>query len=1049
MANHNNIDSAIKACASGSIAWMAGNPVAANLLMFTCLIGGFLAFANIKQEVFPDMQEDTVTVRVPYPGASPEEVEQGIILAVEESIRGLEGIDEVVSMASEGSAMVRAELLENADGMKAYQDIKSEIDRITTLPEEAEEPEVTLDVHRHEVLSVVLYGDAREKTLRQLAEQIRDRFLQDPNITQVDLAGVRPLEIGIEVSQEQLRRYNLTMGQIADRLRQKSLELPGGGIKTEGGEILVRVKERRDFGREFARTPIVTASDGSTVLLGDIAEVKDDFEDSDRFATYNGQRAVMIEVYRVGDQTPLQVAGAVDELIEAVRPDLPRGIHINILSNRADIYKQRASLLLRNGAMGLCLVMLLLGTFLEIRLAFWVMMGIPISFLGSMILMSLVGLSINMVTMFAYIVALGIVVDDAIVVGENIYHQHQMGKRFLDAAIDGTREVMGPVGFSILTNIVAFIPISFMPGMMGKMLGMLPIVVISAFLISWLECIFILPAHVGHSPEREKTGIMRRIHEWQQRFSHSFVKSIRTVYGPFLQRCLSHRYIVVSIAIAMLSLTIGYVKSGRMGFELFPSVESDYAYGYAVLPYGVNVHKTSHVADLMQKAAQKVIDECGHPELVEGVFAEIGKDGSHTAEIRVFLADPEIREKIMSTQQFVDKWRQYLGEIAGVEYIRLQADRGGPGSGSSLTIELRHRRVKTLEESCTVLAAQLENFPKVTDIDDGFQAGKQQLDFKILPAGESFGIQARDVAMQVRHAYEGAEVLRQQRGRDEIKVKIRRPKSERVSEHDLDDMILRNADGKEAPLRELVSVKRGRAYTSINRRNGQRTMTVTADVRPKSATGQVITVLDTENMPALMSRYPGLTYSYEGRQAENRKSMGSLSTMIPAVLLAIYALLAIPFRSYVQPLIVMVSIPFGIVGAVIGHLIMGYSLSMIGIIGILALSGVVVNDALILVDFANRARQEEGDSPRTAIINAGIQRFRPIMLTTLTTFGGLAPMIFETSRQARFLIPIALSLGYGILFATLITLVLIPSLYLIIEDVKNLKLSNLKNSFEK
>lgn len=1039
MLSHKDINTAIADKAKGSIAWMACNPVAANLLMFGCLVGGFLCFNNIKQEVFPDMQEDTVTVMVPYPGASPEEVEQGIVLAVEESIRGLEGIDEVESSASEGMAVIRAELLESANAMKAYQDIKSEVDRITTLPEEAEEPEVVLDVHRHEVLSVVLYGEAREKTLRQLAEQVKDRFLQDPDITQVDLAGVRPLEISIEVPQAQLRRYNLTMGQIAERLRQKSLELPGGGIKTEGGEILVRVKERRDFGREFARTPIVTAPDGSAVLLGDIAEIKDDFEDSDRFATYNGKRAVMLEVYRVGDQTPIQVSSAVDVLLSTIRPDLPRGINVQILSDRSEIYKQRASLLLRNGAMGLCLVMLLLGFFLEVRLAFWVMMGIPISFLGSMILMSIAGLSINMVTMFAYIVALGIVVDDAIVVGENIYYHHQKGKHFLNAAIDGTREVIAPVGFSILTNIVAFIPICFMPGMMGKMLGMLPIVVISAFLVSWLECLFILPAHVGHSPEKEKTGIMKHIHEWQQKFSNAFVTGIRGIYGPFLERCLAHRYIVVSIAIAVLALTIGYVKSGRMGFELFPSVESDYAYGYAVLPYGVNLDKTAHVAELMQSAAQKVIDECGHPELVEGVFADIGKAGSHTAEVRIFLADPDVREKIMSTQQFVDRWRKYLGEVAGVEYIRLLADRGGPGSGASLTIELRHRRVETLEAACEGLASELEHFPKVTDLDDGFQEGKQQLDFRILPDGESFGIQARDVALQVRHAYEGAEVLRQQRGRDEIKVKVRRPKSERISEYDLDDMILRNSSGKEAPLRELVSVSRGRAYTGINRRNGQRAMTVTADVRPKSAAGQVIAILESQNMPALLSRYPGLTYSYEGRQAENRKSMGSLTTMIPAVLLAIYALLAIPFRSYVQPVIVMVSIPFGIVGAVIGHLIMGYSLSLIGVIGILALSGVVVNDALILVDFANRARRGNNDDAKDAVVNAGIQRFRPIMLTTLTTFGGLAPMIFETSRQARFLIPIALSLGYGILFATLITLILIPSLYMIIEDIKKLR----------
>lgn len=1020
----------------GPVAWMAQNSVAANLMMLVCIVGGFFAFTKIKQEVFPDVQEDTVTVMVPYPGASPEEVEQGIILAIEEAIRGIEGIDEVTSTAGEGAGSIRAELLEGADAMKAYQDIKSEVDRIRTLPEEAERPEVTLDVHRHEVLSVILFGEAREKTLRQLADQTRDRFLQSPHITQIDLAGVRPLEISIEVSQETLRRYNLTMEQIAAILRKKSVELPGGGIKTEGGEILVRVKERRDFGREFARTPIITRPDGSTVLLGDIAEIKDGFEDVDHYATYNGKPAVMLEIFRVGDQTPTEVAKAVNDMLKSVRPDLPHGIDIAVLDDRSKIYQQRAELLLKNGAMGLVLVMILLGCFLEIKLAFWVMMGIPISFMGSMILMYFSGLSINMVTMFAYIVSLGIVVDDAIVVGENIYHQRQDGKPFLDAAIDGTREVVSPVGFSILTNIVAFVPIFFMPGMMGKILGMLPVVVISTFLISWVECLFILPAHLGHSREHHRQGASKRFHDWQQKFSNGFRAWTRHTYGPFLGRCLSYRYIVVAVAVSLLVITIGYVKSGRMGFELFPTVESDYAYGYAVLPYGANINKTSEVAKRMQAAAERVIAKSGHPELVTGIFADIGDKGSHTAEMRVFMADPEIRDKIMGTQLFVNKWREELGEIPGVEYIRLQFDRGGPGSGSALTIEIQHRRVSILEEACAQLAGELSIFPKVLDIDDGFQTGKQQLDFKIKTAGESFGISAIDVARQVRYAYEGAEVLRQQRGRDEIKIKVRLPQRERVSEYDLDNMILRNAAGKEAPLRELVDIKRGRAYTSINRRNGQRVMTVTADVRPRSETDQIIAALDANNMPELMNRYPGLTYSYEGKQAENRKSMGSLGMMIPAVLLAIYAMLAIPFRSYIQPAIVMVSIPFGLVGAVAGHLIMGYSLSLIGIIGILALSGVVVNDALILVDFANRARTN-GISPKQAVQQAGIQRFRPILLTTLTTFGGLAPMIFETSRQARFLIPMALSLGYGLLFATLITLVLIPSLYLVTEDIKN------------
>jgi multidrug efflux pump subunit AcrB len=1019
----------------GPIAWMARNNVASNLLMLMFLLGGIGMVLKIKQEVFPNIVRDTVTVRVPYPGASPEEVEQGIILAVEESLQGLEGIKEIRSTASEGSGSIVAELLEGADRMQVYQDIKSEVDRITTLPQDAEEAEVALDVRRREVMSVALFGDVRDTSLRDLAEKVRNQLLQDSNITQVDLSGVRDLEIRIEVPRENLRRYGLSIQEIADRLGQASVDLPGGGMKTGAGEILVRMKERRDFGREFARLPIVTTTDGSRVLLEDIATITDGLADTDRYALYNGKPSVMLEIYRVGEQTPIQVSDAVKRQLKLLRNDLPEGIETSVVHDRAEVYRQRLELMLTNGGMGLLLVLVLLGVFLELRLAFWVMMGIPVSFLGAMLLMPLFGLSINMMTMFAFILALGIVVDDAIVVGENIYHYHQEGMPFLDAAIMGAHEVAIPVGFSILTNIVAFLPLCLLPGMMGKIMWMLPIIVISTFVISWVECLFILPSHLGHQHAKRRRGINLWFHTAQQSFSHWFVRQVRTKYGPFLDLALRHRYLVVCLALAIFVGVMGYVLSGRMGFEMFPKVESDYAYAYMVLPYGSAVKRSEAVAQRVLSAARQVLRDSGHPELVKGMFADIGKDGSHTAEIRVFLADAEIRDLIMSTQGFVDRWRKLVGTVPGTEYIRFQADRGGPGSGAALTVELRHVDMAILEEASADLADSLGEFPLTADIDDGYQRGKQQLDFKIKPEGESLGLNAQTVARQVRNFYYGAEVVRQQRGRNEVKVMVRLPLAERVSEYDLENLILQTPVGTEVPLREVVAKTRGRAYTSISRRNGQRTVTVSADVRPRTKSNEVINVLDREIMPALMDRYPGVTYSYEGHQAENRDSMSSLLLMIPAVLLAIYALLAIPFRSYLQPAIVMVSIPFGIVGAVIGHLIMGYNLSMIGLIGILALSGVVVNDALVLIDFANRTRAA-GATAHDAVVASGVQRFRPIMLTTLTTFGGLMPMIFETSRQARFLIPMALSLGYGILFATSITLLLVPSLYMMVEDFR-------------
>ncbi len=1018
---------------------MIRNPVAANLLMLFFLLGGAASLTRIKQEVFPDVAEDTVTISVPYPGASPEEVEKGIILSTEEAIRGIEGVKELQSTASEGSGRVVAELYQNTDYMKTYQDIKSEIDRITTYPEEAEEPVVTLDTRKREVLSVAIHGDCDEKSLREIAERARDYLLEDEQITQIDLSGIRDLEISIEVPVEMLRRHALSLSDIKTAVQNSSLEIPGGAVKTEGGEILIRVKERKDYGTEFRRIPVINKKDGTSVLLGEIATVKDGFEESDRYATYDGKPAVMLDIYRVGDQTPISVSDAVMRRIEILKGEMPPGIDISVLRDMADIYRQRLDLMIRNGTMGAILVFFLLALFLELRLAFWVMLGVPVSFLGAFIFMPSFGLSLNMITMFALIMALGIVVDDAIVVGENIYSLHEDGMPLMDAAIKGTREIISPVSFSITTNIAGLVPLGLLPGMMGKILWMLPAVVCLTFLVSWAESVFILPCHVAHQSQKPKKGINLFMHDIQQNFSRFFIRMVKTYYRPFLEFAVRRRYAVLLVSLAILSVAVAYVYSGRMGFEVFPKIESDYAYAYAKLPYGSHISKAESVERILRASAAKVVDDSGHPELSKGIFSDIGKDGAHTVEVRVFLADSKIRSKILgnkeSTQEFVERWRKRTGEIAGLESITFQSDRGGPGGGAALTIELRHRSMETLRRAGEDLAAELNRFPIVKDVDDGFQPGKRQFDFKTTAEGESLGMTPGLLSRILRDCYEGAEAVRQQRGRNEIKIKIRLPAEERISEHDLDNLIVRTPSGAEAPLMELAHVARGRAYTQIARRNGKRAIQVTADVTPRYKAVDIINVLDKEIMPALSGRHPGLEYSYEGRQADSRDSFMKLNTLVPIVLLVIYIMLAVPFKSYLQPTIIMVSIPMGFVGAVAGHLLMGYNLSMMSLIGILALSGVVVNDAIVLLDFANRKR-DEGATVHDAIVAGGVQRFRPIMLTTLTTFGGLAPMIFESSRQARFLIPMAISLGYGLLFATLITLLLVPSLYLIVEDAR-------------
>ena len=1020
----------------GPIGWMARNIVAANILMVALLGGGIATFSSIRQEVFPDFTLDTVTVSVAYPGASPEEVEQGIVLAIEEAVAEIDEIKEVISTAGEGFARVQIEMLRGADLQQLAQDIQSRVDSITTFPLDAEQPEVSIDTRRRRVIELILYGPADRLVLHELAELVRRQLIEDPEITQVEVTGLPRLEISIEVPQENLRRHGMTLEQIAMRLRQASTDLPAGGIRTRGGEVLVRMTERRDYGEEFARTAILSAPDGTQLLLGDIAIVRDEFAEEDRAAFFDGEPAVMLEIFRVGDQTPASVAAAARAQVESLQEALPEGIQLAVLNDWSVIFQQRANLLMKNGVIGLMVVFTLLGIFLELRLAFWVMMGIPISFLGSMLLMPWLGVSINMVSMFAYLIALGIVVDDAIVIGENIYHHHQEGLPFREAAILGAREVAVPVTFSVITNMVAFAPLLFLPGVTGKIFSMIPLVVIAAFSVSLIESLFVLPAHLGHQHDRDLHGLRHWLHARQQGFSHAFTAWVRRRYAPFLDRVIAHPMLVVLAAVSLLVITVGYVRSGRMGFQPFPRVESDYAFADITLPFGAAVEDTHDVAGQLYEAARRVVEETGHHELVTGIFVDIADGGSHRASVRVQLAEPAVRERTLSTAGFVEEWRKRVGPIPGVDSLRLMSDRGGPGGGSALSLELRHPDIRVLEQASAALAEELDTFPNVLDIDSGFQPGKPQIDFRVTPEGEALGLTALEVARQVRHAYFGVEVVRQQRGRHEVRTYVRLPREDRRVEHSLEELMLRTPSGAEVPLREVVTSDRGRAYTTISRRDGARTVTVSADVNPRPQAGQVMSVLDTEIMPILLDRFPGLVYSYEGRQAEDRRSMRLLaSRMIPMALLLIYALLAIPFRSYVQPLIILSAIPFGFVGAVAGHLIMGYSLSLIGFLGMLALCGVVVNDSLVLIDFANRQRRK-GMSVHDAILSAGVQRFRPILLTTLSTFGGLAPMIFETSRQARFLIPMAISLGYGLLFATLINLVLVPALYKIVEDLR-------------
>ncbi len=1036
-----------------AVRWMARNHVASNLLMFVLVAGGLLKGLSVKQEVFPEVSLDKIQVTVAYPGAGPEEVEEGILLQIEENLTGIEGIQRLEASAAEGSGSVVAELFTGEDPDQVLQDIKAEVDRITTFPEDAEKPIIAKMLNRREVISVVVYGDVSERTLRERAESVRDDLLALPQITQVGLSGVKPYEISIEVPEESLRRDNLTLGDIAHRVRQASLDLPGGTLKTAGGQILLRTKERRYFGREYRDIVVLTTPEGTQVRLGDIGEVRDTFRETDEYARFDDKPAAMVQVYRVGEQRPTEISALVKDYVERQRRALPPSLGMATWNDTTELLQSRMDLLLRNARLGLALVLLTLGLFLEIRLALWVMLGIPISVLGALFVLPATGVSINMISLFAFILALGILVDDAIVVGENVYAHRQRGKPYARAAVDGALEVAVPVTFSILTTVAAFLPLVFVSGMLGKFIRVIPLVVITLLLVSLVESLFVLPAHLAGGRQRAvprgPLGFLERVRSGFGRWLDRFIA------GPYrwaLAATLRQRYATLAAGVAVLLITVGVIRGGILKFVFLPKVDGDVVTASLRMPPGTPVEATGAVAERLVRAALEVVadydrDRTGAPSILRDVYATVGgtlarggpdggetSSGTHLASVALFLLGSEHRG-IPSTE-IGNRWREAVGEVPGIDTLTFTSSM--IQMGANIDVQLAHSDVDVLETAAAALKAELTSYPGVGDISDDFSQGKREVKLRLRPQARTLGITEEDLGRQVRSAFYGAEALRLQRGRNEVRVMVRYPEADRRSLWDLESMRLRTPDGGEVPLGAAARVEAGFGFTTINRTDRKRVIDVTADVDSTRANAQeILEELKRGPLPRLARDYPGLTYDLEGEERERRDALGSMKDGFILALVGIYALLAIPFRSYSQPLIIMAAIPFGIVGAAAGHLLMGYDLSMLSIFGIVALAGVVVNDSLLLIDRTNTARRA-GESPYQALLTAAQKRFRPILLTSLTTFFGLMPMILETSVQARFLIPMAISLGFGILFTTGVTLILIPSLYLALEDLRAL-----------
>ena len=1045
------------------IRWFITNTVAANLLMVFILIAGFFTLSRLRMEVFPDITIPIINVSVIYPGASPEDIEESICVKVEEQVQGINGLKRITSSSNEGYGSINIEVENGYDIDEVKDEVKSQVDAITSFPEGAEKPTVRSFDGQPEVITIAVHGEVDEVSLLNIAEKIRDEVSELPSITQTRL-GKKPREISIEVSENTLQKYGLSFDYIANRIRSSSMDVPGGAIETYDGEILIRSKGQAYTGGDFGLIPVLSMPDGSTLLLRDIATINDGFQDVEYDIKFNSEPAKLIRVYRTGDQNALDIADEVHEYLEKKNTLMPPGISLTPMKDESVILRGRIELLTDNAYLGLCLVLLVLALFLKPKLAVWVSLGIPISFMGGFWLLPVFDISINMISLFTFILVLGIVVDDAIVVGENIHIFRKRGFNPADAALEGAYQVAKPVIFAVLTTMVTFSPMILVEGAMGKIWRIIPVVTILVLIFSLIESLTILPAHLAHMKDDSDTKD-NRFFEWWSRVQlviHDGLQTfIKNIYEPILRWSLLHRANTIAIAISIFILTVGVVASGFLRFSFFPPLEADIVIAGVEYPEGTPVSITKNGLDRVEESAYRLKDslEVLYPnqKIFIHMVSTAGDQpiktqssrgpgnldanffGSHLAECVIELAPGE--ERPLSTKEISKIWRELTGSIPGVKQVTFDSDLFS--TGAPIEIQLSSVNREDLKDVTVILKDNLQTYAGVFDIKDSFSAGKDEIKLKLRPEAQNYGITMSSLARQVRQAFYGDEVQRIQRGRDEVKVFLRYPKSERVSLNNLEQMNVRVGSNVEVPLGQVATMKLSSGYSTITRTDRKRSINITADVDLTEANAnEIITKFEKDHIEPLLDNYPSVNYSFEGEQREQRDTLGSLFKNFALALFVVYILLAIPFKSYLQPLIIMSAIPFGFTGAVIGHLIMGMNLAVLSIIGIVALSGVVVNDSLVMVDFINRYRREDNKTPIEAAIAAGPRRFRPILLTSVTTFVGLFPLLIEKSVQAKFLVPMAISLAFGVLFATFITLLLVPTSYLVIEDIKEYFIKN-------
>jgi len=1022
---------------TGIIAWFARNHVAANLFMWAIIIVGFSAAMSIKKEIQPRIETNVITVSVAYPGASPREVEEGIAIKIEEAIQDLQGIKQIISTASEGFGSVNVEVESGYEVLEVLDRVKMRVDAIFAFPELAEKPVISRQIFQQQVMYVSVYGEVDERIMKEYTRQVRDEIANLPGITSAQVVGARPYEMAIEVSDQRLEEFGLTLDDVAQAVRNSSLDMPAGSIKTRGGDILLRTKGQAYTGEEFENLVLFTRDDGTRLVLGDIASVDDGFVESDFLSRFDGKQAISIRVMSVGEQNELQISDSVHAYIEEKQKNMPTGLQMAAWADISHYLRGRLGLMTKNMALGGGLVFLLLTLFLRLKVAFWVMVGIPICFLGAFALMPLFDVTLNMVSLFGFIVVLGIVVDDAIIIGESVYSRIRKHGHSLENVVRGAKRVALPALFGVLTTIAAFIPLLTVGGVARAIWESIGLVVIFCLVFSIIESKLILPAHLArmkikHIPEEDRNIFVR----FQRFFSDGMERFATDVYQPLLVKSLRNRFTTLSLFVAGFILSIGLLAGGAVRMVLFPDFAADFLVAQIEMTDGTPPSQThaaiAHMEDSIRQVADEMKGELDGVDIVQHIFSFTRSDTS--GQIIVELIKSGAKEEI-DGEAVMTRWRETVGEIPGARQLAFQGIAGG-GQGPPLSFELRGGNYSQLEEASAELANKIKEYEGTYDLRNSARAGIPEIQLDIKPSAEVLGLNRADLARQVRQGFYGAEAQRIQRGQDEIKVMVRFPRNKRESVGDLENMRIRAPTGEIVPLLAVADLEMGTGFSSIRRVDRQRAVTVTAELDTTIAEpSKIVREVAMEFMPDLEKRYPGVVSRLSGQARESQEMLNSLATGFFAVLLMIYVLMAIPLKSYAEPLIIMSVIPFGFIGAVFGHLIVGIPLSFVSIFGVIALGGVVVNDSLVMVDFVNKAR-EEGLDPLDAAREAGVVRFRPIMLTSLTTFFGLLPMLLEKSLQAQILVPMAVSLAFGIMFATVITLFLVPSLYLMLADLK-------------